>query len=67
MLQISKVVRSRDEWKEKATQRGDKLREFRKTQKRHQEQIAALKLRNREIERTLKDKKTVFSAPAHNL
>lgn len=64
---MSKIVRSRDEWKEKATQRGDKLREFRKTQNRHQEQIVALKLRNREIERTLKDKKTVFPAPAYTL
>jgi len=64
---MSKVIHSRDEWKDKATQRGDKLREFRKTQKRHQEQIVALKLRNREMKQIIKGKKTILPATSHSL
>lgn len=43
MLQLSKVIQSRDEWKSKATQRANENREHRKTEKRHQEKIAELK------------------------
>ncbi|WP_235726404.1 hypothetical protein [Methylotuvimicrobium buryatense] len=35
MLQMSKLLNSRDEWKNKATERAAELRELRKTQKRH--------------------------------
>ena len=43
MLQLSKIIQSRDEWKSKATQRANENREHRKTEKRHQEKIAELK------------------------
>ena len=43
MLQMSKLIRSRDDWKRKAVMRASKLnREFRKTTKRYQERIAEL-------------------------
>ena len=42
MPQMSKVLRSRDDWKCKAVQRSYEIREQRKTQKRSQEKIAEL-------------------------
>ena len=47
---MSKILNSRDEWKNKATERATELREFRKTQKRHLEKIAELKRHNCELE-----------------
>ena len=49
MLQASKILHSRDEWKNKAIERSAEIREYRKTQKRHLEKIAELKLYNREM------------------
>jgi len=43
MLQHSKLIRSRDEWKRKAMQRSNELREQRKAHKRHQAKIDELK------------------------
>jgi hypothetical protein len=43
MLQYSKVVKSRDEWKNKAVQRADDIREHRKAKKRYLETIVKLK------------------------
>jgi uncharacterized coiled-coil DUF342 family protein len=43
MYQLSKLIRSRDDWRKKAVQRADEIREHRKTIKRHQEQIAEAK------------------------
>lgn len=43
MLQMSKILPSRDEWKSKAIQRANQIREQRKTQKRYQAPIAELK------------------------
>ena len=43
MLQYSKVLKSREEWKQKACERANQQREDRKTKKRHQVQIADLK------------------------
>ncbi len=43
MPQPSKILQSRDEWKDKAIQRGYENREFRKDKKRLVEKIAALK------------------------
>jgi len=57
MLQRSKILHGRDEWKKKAIERGDEIREFRKTQKRHLEKIAQLKLHNREMQKTIEVKK----------
>lgn len=44
MLQKSKILRSRDEWKSKAVQRSAEIREHRKIQKRYQTKIAELKM-----------------------
>ena len=57
MLQYSKVIQSRDEWKRKAIQRADENRESRKIKKRYQEKIAELKLQLTVLEPTIKDKK----------
>jgi len=57
MLQLSKILHGRDEWKKKAIERGDEIREFKKTQKRHLEKIAQLKLHNREMQKTIEVKK----------
>ncbi len=51
MPQKSKLIRSRDEWKDKAVQRSYEIREHRKSRKRYLEQIAGLKARVREISR----------------
>jgi len=60
MLQMSKLLNSRDEWKNKATERAAELREFRKTQKRHLEKIAELKRNNCHLELLVEDKKTLL-------
>ena len=57
MLQTSKILHSRDEWKNKAIEHSAEIREFRKTQKRHLEKIAELKLYNREMEQLIDAKK----------
>ena len=57
MLQRSKILYGRDEWKKKAIERGDDIREFRKNQKRHLEKIAQLKLRIREMQKIIEVKK----------
>ena len=59
MLQYSKVIKSRDEWKDKACRRGNELREQRKTKKRHLKTIDALKLENSELQLALTDKKSL--------
>jgi uncharacterized protein YlxW (UPF0749 family) len=43
MLQRSKIIRSRDEWKLKAVRRAEELREQRKTLLRYQQKLARLK------------------------
>ena len=43
MLQRSKIIRSRDEWKIKAVQRAEELREQRKTLRRYQQKLVQLK------------------------
>jgi len=52
MPQMSKIVNSRDEWRNKATE----LREFRKTQKRHLQKIAELKRHNCHLEQLVEEK-----------
>ena len=56
MLQRSKLISSRDEWKRKAVQRADEIRELKKTRKRLAEKIAELKAQNQA---------TIFT-PEHN-
>lgn len=50
MLQMSKILSSREEWKLKAMQRANELREQRKTQKRHLRKIAELKAQLKALE-----------------
>ncbi len=58
MLQPSKVTRSREEWKKKATQRADEIRELKKTKKRQKKNIAVLKAQNKTLAESLEhDKK----------
>ena len=44
MTQLSKIIKSRNEWRSKATRRGEELREQRKADSRHRKSIAELKL-----------------------
>ena len=57
---MSKILNSRDEWRNKATERTAELREFRKTQKRHLEKIAELKRNNCHLELLVAVKKTLL-------
>jgi septal ring factor EnvC (AmiA/AmiB activator) len=43
MPQMSKILQSRDEWRSKAIQRANEIREHRKNQKRFQKRVAELK------------------------
>lgn len=61
MVQRSKLLRSRDEWKSKAIKRAYEVREHRKTQKRYQEKIAELKVQLQVMEQTREDKKNADS------
>ncbi len=63
MLQKSKLIRSRDEWKDKAVQRSYEIREHRKSRKRYLEQIAGLKAQVREMSQSEVDKKTLLNSP----
>jgi uncharacterized coiled-coil DUF342 family protein len=58
MLQMSKIVHSRDKWRKKAVERAAEIREFRKTQKCHLEKIAELKRQTYQLEPVLEEKKT---------
>ncbi len=62
MLQPSKVLRRREEWKSKAVERATDLREFRKTEKRHLKKIAELKRQLHQSEQIIDEKKTLFSS-----
>jgi len=59
---MSKIIRSRDEWKRKTIQSNYQLRELRKTHKRHLNKIADLKRDNRKLNQLIEDKKTVTTA-----
>lgn len=65
MLQRSKVRRSRDEWKRKAVQRADEIRERKKTEKRYQEKIAQLKAQISALEQAAEDKKNTHAPRCH--
>jgi len=57
MPQLSKLNRSRDDWRTKAVRRADEIREHRKTHKRHQEQIAEIKRQLNELQQAAEDNK----------
>jgi len=52
MPQMSKLIRSRDEWRKKAVQRAEQVRELRKAKRRYQDRIAELKTQINELEET---------------
>ena len=45
MLQHSKILQSRDDWRDKAVNRADEIRTLRKVKKRQQQSVADLKTR----------------------
>jgi hypothetical protein len=57
MLRIKKILESREAWKQKASSRAEALREARKAQRRHLYTIASLKLKNKELQQRLEQKK----------
>lgn len=63
MLQHSKILRSREDWKAKATARGNEVREQRKTLRRYQQRIADLKAQNKQLTIQLKDAGEKTPAP----
>jgi len=61
MPQLSKVLRSRNNYKRITIESRYKIREFKKTRQRHLKKIAELKLENRELkQQALEVKKTEF-------
>ena len=65
MPQMSKILQSRDEWRSKAIQRADEIREHRKNQKRFQKRVAELKDQIRAMEQTEDKKNSDFSSNLH--
>jgi uncharacterized coiled-coil DUF342 family protein len=57
MPQLSKLIRSRDDWKTKAVQRANEIRENRKTIKRRQKQIAEIKKQLNALQQAAEDDK----------
>lgn len=57
MLQQSKLLQSLDEWKFKAVQRANEIRERKKIEKRNKETILELKKTNDELNKIIEDSK----------
>lgn len=57
MNKISRMRRSRDSWKSKATDRAEQLREFRKAKARQQRKIESLQERMTTLEEQLSQEK----------
>ena len=49
MLQLSKILQSRDEWREKAKKRAEELWEMRKVHKYYQERVLKLVEENKKL------------------
>lgn len=60
MLQMSKLIRSRDEWRKKAVHRAEQVRELRKAKRRYQNRIAELKTQMTELEEAGKKNETML-------
>jgi len=59
MVQLSKIIHSRDNWKRTTIECRYEIREFKKTKQRYLKKIAELKQENRELEQqVLEIKKT---------
>jgi hypothetical protein len=57
MLQSSKIYQSRNDWRVKAVERADEIREYRKTRERHKQTILELKKELRKLKEELERKK----------
>jgi len=53
MLQTSKLYQSRNDWRKKAVERADEIREYRKTTERHKATMAKLKQELKELKQQL--------------
>ena len=49
MIQLSKIIQSRDEWREKAKKRAEELWEMRKVHKYYQERVSKLVEENKRL------------------
>jgi uncharacterized coiled-coil DUF342 family protein len=58
MLQTSKLYQARNDWRKKAIERADEIREYRKTTKRHKEKISELKEELKKIKQQLNKEET---------
>jgi len=57
VLQQSKILRSLKGWREKAIERADEIREYRKSENRHQKTIGELKQTVKNLQQEVEDKK----------
>ena len=57
MPQLSKLVRSRDDWRNKAVLRSTENREYRKADKRNRERIIELKRQNEDLSQLVEELK----------
>jgi len=57
MLQNSKILKSRNEWREKAINRAAENREHKKTNNRHKQKISQLKKEIIELKQRISNKK----------
>jgi len=57
MLQNSKIIQSRNDWRRKAVKRAEKIREYKKSQKRHLLKIEKLQEQNTILQQKLYEKK----------
>jgi len=64
MSQLSKFIRSRDDWRSKAVRRADEIREHRKTYKRNQEKIAEIKRPINALKQAAEDNKKTLAPTA---
>ncbi len=61
MIQLSKIINSRNNWKRTTIECRYEIREFKKTKQRHLNKIAELKQENRELKlQMLEVKKTLL-------
>lgn len=59
MLQMSKLINSRNEWRQKAVQRAEKVRELKKAKRRYQAKIAELKAQLVKLDQSNKKNKSL--------
>ena len=61
MVQLSKILHSRDNWKRTTIECRYEIREFKKTKQRHLKKIAELKQENRELKyQAVEEKNTIL-------